>query len=376
MIIFDFEPYKSLIKEMVEKGFASRKISEDLKLPFKELNELIILNEFTLKKETFDISKIEHICSLYAEGISAKQLGFKYGISKLRVQKWVNDKGFLRTRSESHRFTALNEHIFDDIDTPAKAYWLGFFYADAYNSETTNTFKVCLKQEDHGHLVKLAEFVGLSADKVATDDVILDGIKYPSSLIRLYSKHICDTMKKHGCPQGKSFIIRYPEWLDKNLHSHFIRGMFDGDGCLTFRVKQKEWKWNLVSTKEGCESIKDILIKYADVSVQYGCISETNNNTYCMSTGGNEKIRRLMDWLHADSTDEIRLARKYKKYEQLALQQDSRQIGRKNYNIQNSEKQTILSEIGAGQSLDSIAALHNIHVNTVEKIKDSGKPGP
>ena len=367
------QDYKDIIKTMIENGFSIRKIYTNLKLSPKEVLNMIELNKWAVKKEQFDLSKIDYICSLYKEGVSAKQLGFKYGIAKLRVQKWAAEKGYLRNKSDSLRFTKINQNIFDVIDAPAKAYWLGFFYADAHNSPKISTFSMCLKAEDHDHLVTLAKFMGLEDNKVIKGFIELNGKQFPTSTVKLYSKHICETMIKHGCPPAKSFIIKYPAWLDEALHSHFIRGLFDGDGCLTFRSKQREWKWGLVSTKEGCESIKNLLLKHANVSVTYDCISDTGNNTYNLTTGGNEKIRRLMDWLYTDTNDSIRLARKYKKYEQLADQQDNRQIGRKNYNIQEVEKQDILSEIKSGQSSESIATSHNIHVKTVEKIKDSVK---
>ena len=133
-------------------------------------------------------------------------------------------------------------------------------------------------------------------------------------------------MHKLGCPQAKSFIIKYPNWLDPKLNKHFIRGMVDGDGCITYRKKQNEWKWDLVSTKEGCESIQKIMYNEIGFEPHIGYLSQTNNNTYILMQGGNEKVLKIAEWLYKDSLHSARLDRKYQKYLDLKKQQEDYKI--------------------------------------------------
>jgi hypothetical protein len=309
------------IRQMVENGFANKRIARILGLPETEVKKLTENNQWELTKEIFSEDKIEHICDLYQQGVSAKSLGLKYSMSKGRIQNWAEERGFLRNKNDSHRFTHFNQHIFDQIDTEEKAYWLGFLYADAYNSESVNTFSLTLAIKDLDHVEKFTRFVDLPLDQIVTE--CSNGYHW-SSNIKLHSKHVCQQMALLGCPQAKSFIIKYPEWLLSQFDRAFIRGLFDGDGCLTMRIKTKEWKWSLVSTQECCQVIQNKIQQYVGLQINFECISKTNNNTYDMEICGNEQIKKIGDWLWLNADPKMRLERKYQKYLQLCYQQANR----------------------------------------------------
>lgn len=359
------------IKEMTENGFAIKRIAVKLNKTTQEVKTVITNNGYTLKKEEFNDSLIPHIVSLYESGVSAKNLGKKYSIDKRRVQKWARKNGVERSRNEAHRFTKFNEQFFDEIDTPEKAYWLGFFYADAYNCEQTNTIHVTLSNKDKNHLKKLAKAINLPTHNIKTYNSKIEDKEYPTCTLRFYSKHMCNSLKEKGCPQAKSFILTYPNWLNRDLHNHFIRGMFDGDGCLCKKISNNEWKWSLVSTKECCEKIQEIISKNLDLFIKYHCISKTNNNTYELETSGNEKINQIMKWIYEDSTSIIRLDRKYKKYEELVNQQNNRKFSRDNYKIKEETINEVIKDLDKGGSFANVGKKHNIHPRTVSKIKNN-----
>jgi hypothetical protein len=351
-----------LLQKLVEDGMSAPRIAGIYKLDSVEVRKIIKENNFEMIKEYFHEGKIDHICDLYKSGVSAKSIGLKYSIDKRRVQKWVKERGELRTKAEACRFTYFSENVMDIINTPTKAYWLGFFYADAYNCDITSTVTIALKGDDEIHINKLADFFGLDRGKVFRE-ITKDGFDVVS--IKLYSKHLCEKLKELGCPRAKSFIIKYPEWLDEKLHSHFIRGMVDGDGSLS--QTNKEWKFNLVSTKECLDVICEIFVKEIKISFIPDYYSQTNNNTWIISTHGNEKVAKIFTWLYTDSCEENRLDRKFERYQALLVQQASRVFskGRDNYKISENVKEDIR------QSTESVLELserHNIHERTVRKI--------
>lgn len=354
------------IKEMLELGYSKRRISKILKLPIEQINKF----DIQISKELFDETKNEYICDLYLNGVSIKSLGIKFGIDKRRIEKIISQKIQLRDKNSSHRLTEFNETIFDIIDSEEKAYWLGFFYADAYNSDTINTFSIALKQEDHDHLVKLCEFIGLPKEKIRTYNSKLDGKEYPTCSLKLYSKHVCQKMIELGCPRAKSFIITFPEWLSKDLQVPFIRGMFDGDGSLCKRVNN-EWKWSLATTKECGESIQYIILDQLKFIVNLSYISKTKNNTYELESNGNEKVLKLAEWLYLKSKEETRLDRKYSKYLELIDQQDNRSFIRNSYKVSDETKTIIYKNINEGKDIMSIASDNKLHQRTITKILSS-----
>lgn len=308
-----------IIKEMVELGYSVSRIAKILGKDKKDVKKEA--ERYELKKEEFSDDKIDYICELYKGGVSAKNLGIKYSIDKRRVQRWVKERGELRSLEDSHRVTYFNEHKMDRIDTPAKAYWLGFFYADAYNGDLVNTFNITLQGSDIDHVKKIARFFELPEEKVYRHRT-KTGID--TSNIKLYSKYLCNKMTELGCPRAKSLIITYPKWLEEGLHSHFIRGLFDGDGCLTLREKQKEWKWSYVGTRDICDEICNIININLDIVRSPYSISKDGKNTYAVEITGNEQILKMCDWLYDGSDEEIRLERKHEKYLGLAKQQGNR----------------------------------------------------
>ena len=59
--------------------------------------------------------------------------------------------------------------------------------------------------------MKLANFFGLPTNKI-TYTKTKDNYEYYT--LKMYSKHLCLKLNELGCPQAKSFIIKYPSWLD------------------------------------------------------------------------------------------------------------------------------------------------------------------
>lgn len=114
---------------------------------------------------------------------------------------------------------------FESIDTPEKAYWLGFIYADG-SLAPNNTLRIGLHKEAKKHLTKFAKAVGYTG-KIRGPDK--DG-RYD---LDLTSKKFAEDLRDKGVVENKTFIVRYPDFLSRELNRHFIRGVFDGDGTIT-----------------------------------------------------------------------------------------------------------------------------------------------
>jgi hypothetical protein len=365
----------SNIRALIELGFSAKRSAYKLKIDHREMRNAIKTYNMTIKKIPFTPDKIPLIIETYNNGVSIRQLSEIYDVGRRLIKGWIKARGVLRSVSDSNRITFFNQHYFDQIDTDIKAYWLGFFYADAYNSNITWTVNLALASKDMGHIRKLADAIELPRENITHSITINkeNDKQYEHHSLKMYSKHLCETLNKLGCPQAKSFIIKYPEWLEPQFDKSFIRGMFDGDGCLTMRKKTKEWKWSLVSTKECCEVIQKKLKDYTSLNVYFECISNTNNNTFDFELTGNEQIKILADWLWSDSTVLNRLDRKYQKYLDLCNQQNNRQwmksSNRKTYLLSKKTKEEIGKDIISGVNVDDIAKKYDISTKTVWVIK-------
>ena len=134
--------------------------------------------------------------------------------------------------------TKFNENIFDVIDTEEKAYWLGFIFADGYVSNT-NGFELSLAIKDYQHLVKFNLFV----EHKDLNHVKINKASYNKQRCRWSVKntHFVQTLNNLGCVPRKSLILEFPKleiFKDPSLIRHFIRGYFDGDGCISRLVRK------------------------------------------------------------------------------------------------------------------------------------------
>lgn len=123
-----------------------------------------------------------------------------------------------------HQF---NHNYFKTIDTEEKAYILGFLYADGYNSD--KQVVITQLEQDVDILEKINK--ALDADNQIKRKLQSTNNKTVCRLC--YSSiDMCTDLTNLGCFRNKSLACTFPTFLDKSLIRHFIRGYFDGDGCV------------------------------------------------------------------------------------------------------------------------------------------------
>ena len=179
----------------------------------------------------------------------------------------------------------------DNIDTEEKAYWLGFFYADAYNKESTGQLIIELQEQDKDHLFKCAKFFGQPREPFLQ---LKNKGKHRAYRLELNSRYLSDSLKQKGCHQAKSFNITLPNWLPSEQTRHFIRGYFDGDGCIN--IHQDQLHINIVSTKEFNLQLQTI-IKNININSQIYFPKRYTNNICRLDFGGSRQVLRFCSWI-------------------------------------------------------------------------------
>lgn len=221
---------------------------------------------------------------------------------------------------KNRRKYSVNDDYFEIIDTEEKAYWLGFLYADGWLRSDSDKIGLSLALEDKEHIEKFKKSLdSKSIIKVYEQKQGFNAGSYYARILITSSKMKKDLIS-NGMLEHKTEKITFPNFLNKNLYRHFIRGYFDGDGSITCGGYQvcgnKDFNIKIVGTKELLNSFKEILGVNTTLSQRH---PDRNVNNYSITIGGNLQVRRIMDYLYKDST--IYLIRKYKKYEELIKQQ-------------------------------------------------------
>lgn len=205
-----------------------------------------------------------------------------------------------------------NSSFFSKIDTPQKAYWLGFLYADGYISKD-NAIRINLKKDDEGHLKKFIEAIEYTNGKIKYSKKKVEEKIYEQAYCQIKDKKMALDLADKGCVNNKSFVLTFPpeDKLPKELYAHFIRGYFDGDGCLTWSVsgknRSRNYKINFVGTEVFLNKVKEVL-KKENLALEH-------HNNYCvLNISGNRQVFSILNFLYKDSYDDICLTRKRQKY--------------------------------------------------------------
>ena len=125
----------------------------------------------------------------------------------------------------------INENYFETIETEKQAYILGFIYSDGCVEEhpTTSALTFTQLEQDEDILYKIKEELGSDYPLLKSVQKINGEIK---TKFYAYNRKLCEDLTKLGATPRKSLTLKFPFFLDERLLPHFIRGYFDGDGCV------------------------------------------------------------------------------------------------------------------------------------------------
>lgn len=226
------------------------------------------------------------------------------------------------------RIHSINEDYFKTIDTEEKAYWLGFIMADGTVIKTNqkmtsyNRLKLALKLEDEYHLEKFKQCINTTTEikhyTIKSETSNCSKNKYTYCYINCDSIKIANDLINLGCIPNKTDKCFIPN-IPQNLIRHFVRGYFDGDGCISVykdtNTKKLRGEFSITSNSNILIDIQKILIDNCNVK-------ETKLHTYkrtkkaaSLRYGGKNQIRRIYEYLYKDST--IYLNRKYNNFKLL-----------------------------------------------------------
>lgn len=210
---------------------------------------------------------------------------------------------------------SYNRSYFKNINDEYKAYWLGFLCADACIEDNIkrriHRVVITLNPKDINHLEKLSNEIEFSGKvkhivrnynhKNSTKN------KVESAILSIPGKEIVYDLDKHGCGKNKTKDLSLPK-LDQKLKRHFIRGFFDGDGCLT-KTKDLYWRIQFSCNFKIATEIKELFKN--ELNIDIGKITKMKN-IYSISKQKKDEVKTILNYLYQDSN--IYLDRKYDLY--------------------------------------------------------------
>ena len=168
---------------------------------------------------------------------------------------------------------------------------------------------LCVKNTD-------IDIIQIFAEDIETD-VPIKYDKYGNPFITIVCKELSKSLLDKGFHNRKSWSIDFDyikSFVPDELFNHFIRGMFDGDGCLKYYsypyLKKPQLHFGYTGVKNVCEFIKDFFDINRDLIFE-------GNVTYTVVSRDPNKIIEICTYLYNNST--IYLKRKYEIYNKIKM---------------------------------------------------------
>lgn len=256
--------------------------------------------------------RIKKALEMYkAGGITLDKVAKTVGITRKTLSKYVNQAGIEIT--QPLRKYSYDDDFFEIIDTEEKAYWLGFIYADGSIIEAPNgmwkKLEIGLKESDRGHLIKFLKDIGGSEKQIQNRIATVKGKQYNSCRVGISCTKMCDDLIGHGASIRKSLTLTFPKHLDEELMRHFLRGYFDGDGCISYRSQYGKYRIALVGTESFLNSFLDYFCNMGITKVRLQ--RKQNQKAYQFEKQGKD-MRLILKTMYKGAT--VYLERKYNLY--------------------------------------------------------------
>lgn len=261
---------------------------------------------------------IDDLKQNYLELKSIRKVAKNFNISTETVRCKLKNLGVLN--KPLIRYTC-NDNLFSQ-DTPESFYWAGFIAADGcikLHSKKYKYLSIGLAIEDQNHLEKFKKIIEFNGPILRKKDS--DGNESVEIAIR--SDKIFDDLQRFKITERKSLTLKFPEFVINHEHCvHFLRGYFDGGGSFYEENPKngrgiKQIYFSTRGTKEFLTIFKSIFEDKLGFDKNPNK-PRLNSDIYALEYGGNGKVGKIAKYLYQNSTENLRLDRKFefaKKYE-------------------------------------------------------------
>ena len=182
------------------------------------------MKDFTKEQELYIINS-------YKSGKSKNALRKEFNVSESVIKRILTkyDIPVRQVQQANKRKFDINDNYFD-IETPNMAYILGFWAADGNIHSSENRMDLELNVIDTEILEKIR--AEIESERPIKQYVCQNG--YTKSKLYFWSSHIKKQFIEYGIVPNKTYSPDFhaPYKLDRKYWIDYIRGFFDGDGCV------------------------------------------------------------------------------------------------------------------------------------------------
>lgn len=230
------EQIQEIIKKYQDGTSISKLLIEYPNYNRRQINKIFAENNITIRggrnKKNLTEEQILEIKQMIQNGAFLKEVAEYCKLDCETTRHRLKELGL-----EIINTNRINRHIKSDyfsvIDSPEKAYWLGFLYTDGSvdHYRATGRIRLQLQEADKEILEKFQKDLGIES-KILYD-------KRENSTccsVEFVDEQIFNDLAKYGIIPNKTYQVKHIPYntIPEELLSAYALGLFDGDGSLSY----------------------------------------------------------------------------------------------------------------------------------------------
>ena len=235
--------------------------------------------------------------------------------------QFIEENYPLYTNHTSNR--RMRHDFFKNIQTELQAYLLGFYTADGSVDEKRKTFRIMLQQKDSDIVYLAKDIISPDARLFTIEPKEMNTIREKAIQghgqigVDITSSILVTDLVNLGIGYRKSWADLHIPNIPENLIRHFIRGYFDGDGCITGYLCVEAGKKDRVRYVVQIDAKKQSLLSeikdYLEKSgIKLNLIYLKRDDMYRISSSSKKELAKLHKLFYEDSY--FMLERKFTKF--------------------------------------------------------------
>lgn len=290
------EGRKDEILELFDSGLTSCAVSKKLGLPLNSVNRFIKkyredYNKGSTRRDipldTYD----NEIILWYLSGTGCYTIAKKYECNETSIRALLIRNGIDTTYTPKYTY---DKNFWDKIDTEAKAWALGLFYTDGYNSD----YGITISLTDRDMVEKLRHLMKYSGP-IRYIEPRTERHK-PQYKIFISGKAFSQKLTDLGCMRAKTFTLKFPseDIVPKHLMPAMIRGVLDGDGTIN-------WYLGFAGNINFLNGVEKYIEEQIGVAARWYNNCPENGEDYIirqMRFACRNDIKKALRWIYQDAT--------------------------------------------------------------------------
>lgn len=218
----------------------------------------------------------------------------------------------------------IRHNFFSEIKTELQAYLLGFIASDGSINNERHTLSIHINEQDN-EIFDLFKIISPNAYiqdcKEYESKALVRGktVKNTGSIrLNISSKILIEDLHKLGITERKTYSnMEIPKQIPNDLIIHFIRGYFDGDGCITYSIrkpnpKNREKNYRVVGRFEICAKTSSLLLQFQQYLEGTKLNYLKRDDMYRLESSSKTVIQNIFELLYGKSY--YYLSRKFYKF--------------------------------------------------------------